>query len=271
MARYKIGIIGSRRKSKRYDKKKTEDELEKIRLQNIEMLQRKPEKSNLKLVSNIKKIPIQPQKEEISIMDYGENFTEEELKEKLAVKKVKNEYEEPIDENNRKTEYKNSFEGEPYLIKSEEENIEILEKRLLYLTKRTMINTKEKAFNKLRRKMHNFIENINSQVKVNVKKFDLEETRKYYNKEFNFTSFKVKHLKKFRYPRINKRIYLNRIRKYFNSHKKKYVDHALDYDNVVFKALKRGNVRKNTDIDHNDYGTYDEYKEIKEIKTRLKN
>ncbi|MBK6548676.1 MAG: hypothetical protein IPG15_10050 [Arcobacter sp.] len=48
------------------------------------------------------------------------------------------------------------------------------------------------------------------------------------------------------------------------------MDHALDYDNVVFKALKRGNVRKNTDIDHNDYGTYDEYKEIKEIKTRLK-
>ena len=73
-------MIGPRRKTKRYDKKKRENELEKLRLENIEMLQKKPEKSNLKLYSNIRVIPIQAKKEEVSIMDSGQTFTEEELK-----------------------------------------------------------------------------------------------------------------------------------------------------------------------------------------------
>ena len=76
-------MIGPRRKTKRYDKKKRENELEKLRLENIEMLQKKPEKSNLKLYSNIQVIPIQPKKEEVSIMDSGQTFTEEELKKKI--------------------------------------------------------------------------------------------------------------------------------------------------------------------------------------------
>ena len=37
-------MIGPRRKTKRYDKKKRENELEKLRLENIEMLQKKMKK-----------------------------------------------------------------------------------------------------------------------------------------------------------------------------------------------------------------------------------
>ena len=89
MVRYKKGMIGPRRKTKRYDKKKRENELEKLRLENIEMLQKKPEKSNLKLYSNIRVIPIQPKKEEVSIMDSVQTFTEEELKKNQKLKKLK--------------------------------------------------------------------------------------------------------------------------------------------------------------------------------------
>ena len=212
-------MIGPRRKTKRYDKKKRENELEKLRLENIEMLQKKPEKSNLKLYSNIRVIPIQPKKEEVSIMDSGQTFTEEELKKKLEVKKVKSEYEEPIDPKDRKTDYKNTFEGEPYLIKSEEEHIEKLKRTVDYLTKRTMRNTKQKIFTSLKHRMFNFIDKINEKVKVKLKDFDIGKKREFYNKKFNFRSFKKAHLKTIKYPRINKRIYFNRIRKYFNSHK----------------------------------------------------
>ena len=270
MARYKKGMIGPKRKTKRYDKIKRENELEKLRLENIEMLQKKPEKGNLKLYSNIRVIPTQPKKEEVSIMDSGQTFTEEELKKKLEVKKVKSEYEEPIDPNNRKTDYKNTFEGEPYLIKSEEEHIEKLKRTVVYLTKRTMKNKKQKNLTSLKYKMFDFIDKINADVKVKIGDFDIVKKRKFYNEEFNFRSFKKEYLKKIKYPRINKRIYFNRIRKYFNFHKKRYVDYALDYDTVVYSALKRGNVRKKKDLDHYDYGTFEELEELKRLKKRIK-
>ena len=50
------------------------------------MLQRKPENSKLKLYLNTQEIPIQPKKEEVSIMYLVKTFTEEELKKKLEVK-----------------------------------------------------------------------------------------------------------------------------------------------------------------------------------------
>ena len=56
-------MICSRRKIKSYDKKKKGNEIDKLRIENIEILQKKPEKSNLKLYSNIQVIPIQPKKE----------------------------------------------------------------------------------------------------------------------------------------------------------------------------------------------------------------
>ena len=78
------GMIGPRRKTKRYDKKKRENELEKLRLENIEMLQKKPEKSNLKLYSNIRVIPIQPKRKKFLLwIQVKQTFTEEELKKKI--------------------------------------------------------------------------------------------------------------------------------------------------------------------------------------------
>ena len=75
MAWYKKGMICSKWKTKRYNKKKIENELEKIRLEYIEMLKRKPENSKLKLYLNTQEIPIQPKKEEVSIMYLVKTFT----------------------------------------------------------------------------------------------------------------------------------------------------------------------------------------------------
>ena len=69
-------MICSKWKTKRYNKKKIENELQKIRLEYIEMLQRKPENSKLKLYLNTQEIPIQPKKEEVSIMYLIKTFTE---------------------------------------------------------------------------------------------------------------------------------------------------------------------------------------------------
>ena len=48
------------------------------------------------------------------------------------------------------------------------------------------------------------------------------------------------------------------------------MDYALDYDTVVYSALKRGNVRKKKDLDHYDYGTFEELEELKRLKKQIK-
>ena len=48
------------------------------------------------------------------------------------------------------------------------------------------------------------------------------------------------------------------------------MDYALDQDNVIYQALKRGNVRKKKDLDHYDYGTFENLEELEELKKQIK-
>ncbi len=128
-------MIGPRRKTKRYDKKKRENELEKLRLENIEMLQKKPEKSNLKLYSNIRVIPIQPKKEEVSIMDSGQTFTEEELKKNQKLKKLKVNMKNQLIQRTEKQIIKTHLKVSHILLKVKKNILKNLKEQLIILLK----------------------------------------------------------------------------------------------------------------------------------------